>query len=119
MSAVEFHSEGLWNFSVSPQQTWGPVINDASDHEMISPSTTTIPQYAPANGGKKDAAQVVRALESHVAFIEGDPALEEDLELYYYRIVRVIASMLLRCLTTITITILVWFYCNTVRFSVG
>lgn len=89
MSAVEFRTEGSWNFSVAPQQTWGPVINSASNRALTTPSTSTIPQYAPANAGQKDAAQLVRALESHVAFIEGDPALQEDLELYYYRIVRV------------------------------
>lgn len=86
MSAVEFRTEGSWNFSVAPQQTWGPVINSASNRALTTPSTSTIPQYAPANAGQKDAAQLVRALESHVAFIEGDPALQEDLELYYYRI---------------------------------
>jgi hypothetical protein len=63
----------------------------------MSPSTSTVPQYSPTSVGQKDAAQLVRSLESHVAFIEGDPALQEDLELYYYRIVRVIFPLLLRC----------------------
>lgn len=89
-SAVEFSGDSAWNFPVSPQETWGPsAMNSVADNVMMMPSTGTIPQYAPANVGQKDTVQLVRALESHVAFIEGDPALQEDLELYYYRIVRV------------------------------
>jgi hypothetical protein len=110
VSAVEFRSDGLWNFSVSPQQTWGSVINDTSDHGILSPSTSTIP----SNAGQKDAAQLVRSLESQVAFIEGDPKLQEDLELYYYRIVRIIYPFAVALPVTVTDHIIVWFYCNTV-----
>ncbi|KAI5119149.1 hypothetical protein M0805_005228 [Coniferiporia weirii] len=32
------------------------------------------------------ATQLMRALQSQTAFVEGDPSMNEDLELYYYRI---------------------------------
>ncbi|KAJ7736742.1 fungal-specific transcription factor domain-containing protein [Mycena maculata] len=32
-----------------------------------------------------DTSQLIRSLQSQVAFIDGDPSLHEDLELYYYR----------------------------------
>jgi hypothetical protein len=53
----------------------------------MSASTSTLPQFAPNGGREKDPAQLVRALESQVAFIDGDPTRQEDLELYYYRFV--------------------------------
>ena len=33
--------------------------------------------------------ELIRALQSQTAFVEGDPSTDEDLELYYYRFVRI------------------------------
>ena len=35
-----------------------------------------------------NSEEILRALHSQTAFVEGDPSTNEDLELYYYRFVR-------------------------------
>lgn len=44
--------------------------------------------HLPGNNPEKHTAKLVRALESPVAYIDGDPSSGDDLELYYYRFVR-------------------------------
>ncbi|KAG5652111.1 hypothetical protein H0H81_006285 [Sphagnurus paluster] len=61
--------------SIDPQWT-----DYAAMNQMWAP-----PLFSPADAREKDASQLVRALEAQVAFIDGDPARNEDLELYYYR----------------------------------
>ncbi|KAF8057613.1 fungal-specific transcription factor domain-containing protein [Lyophyllum atratum] len=88
LSVSPHAAEGMqWDFpasSVSPQLTWRSMMN-ASSGQGLMPSSSMLPQFAPADAREKDAAQLVRALESQVAFIDGDPTRNEDLELYYYR----------------------------------
>ncbi|KAJ7675429.1 fungal-specific transcription factor domain-containing protein [Mycena rosella] len=63
---------------------WPPPHSTPADSAgESSPTLLTAPfgsERAP-----HDTSQLVRSLQSQVAFIDGDPSLQEDLELYYYR----------------------------------
>ncbi|TRM66722.1 fungal-specific transcription factor domain-containing protein [Schizophyllum amplum] len=73
-----------WQFATPlPQSTyvWPPSHPQGSDH--ASPvgmfNDTPSPDH-------QRTEQIVRALESQYAFIDGDPSRNEELELYYYRL---------------------------------
>lgn len=51
------------------------------------PMTPIIPILQLSGQPEKQTANLVRALESPVAYIDGDPTNSDGLELYYYRFV--------------------------------
>ncbi|KAK1222253.1 hypothetical protein PQX77_014886 [Marasmius sp. AFHP31] len=81
-------SSNMWNFPMpgslmNPSYIWP---GQPKTNQDISPPTTNLhlpPHFSGAPD--KEAAQIARALESHVAYIDGDPTRQEGLELYYYR----------------------------------
>ncbi|KAJ6590571.1 fungal-specific transcription factor domain-containing protein [Mycena vulgaris] len=81
------HSPPSWGISAPPNglsYIWPPSpANVPENQPESSPTLLTAPfgfERAP-----HDTSQLVRSLQSQVAFIDGDPSLQEDLELYYYR----------------------------------
>ncbi|KAH8827215.1 fungal-specific transcription factor domain-containing protein [Flagelloscypha sp. PMI_526] len=71
------------NFIWPPQNFTQPPPNpyDITSHSLSGLGLPSLHSQAPRN----EAAQLVQALKSDVAFIEGDPSRQEGLELYYYR----------------------------------
>ncbi|KAL1701151.1 fungal-specific transcription factor domain-containing protein [Schizophyllum commune] len=79
-----------WQFPAPlPQSSyiWPPSHGQhrqGSDH--ASPNTLNGPFNDTPSPDQHRTEQLVRALESQFAFIDGDPSRNEELELYYYRI---------------------------------
>ncbi|KAF9267220.1 hypothetical protein L218DRAFT_1074512 [Marasmius fiardii PR-910] len=84
------HSSNMWNFPMP-----GSLMNlsyvwpgqPKSSTQSASPPTPVFqlpPQFSGAPDGK-GTVQIARAIESQIAYIDGDPGRQEELELYYYR----------------------------------
>ncbi|KAJ6618004.1 fungal-specific transcription factor domain-containing protein [Mycena sp. CBHHK59/15] len=83
------HSPPRWDLPAQPSDMsyiWPPRQPAAGSAVDAEPPPTLL--TAPFSGFEKepeDTSQLVRSLQSQVAFIDGDPSLHENLELYYYR----------------------------------
>jgi len=83
----------MWSFPpdpvVGPSLLWPP--NGPQQTSMAKPFTASQPSPAASSPASSTQTQtnprLFKAIESQVAFIDGDPARHEDLELFYYRFV--------------------------------
>ncbi|KAL0572139.1 hypothetical protein V5O48_009817 [Marasmius crinis-equi] len=82
------HPSNMWNFPMpgslmNPSYIWPGQPKPSQDVSPPTPILHLPPHFSGAPD--KGTAQIARALESHVAYIDGDPTRQEGLELYYYR----------------------------------
>ncbi|KAF8151784.1 fungal-specific transcription factor domain-containing protein [Crassisporium funariophilum] len=93
------NTAGLWGYT--PEQSSGPsLLWSATNHSTQNPILNSIPHHQlpdtalPGDNGcssnspqmrRAGNTQLFRAIESQVAFIDGDPSRHEELELFYYR----------------------------------
>lgn len=88
-----------------PQQhQWPPSSYPSSSHFIWPPanslpqplfdSATLPPSTLQVDPWSHSPSQLVQAMNSDVAFIEGDPSRQEGLELYYYRFVSLVSAFL-------------------------
>ncbi|KAJ7641467.1 fungal-specific transcription factor domain-containing protein [Roridomyces roridus] len=80
--AVFSSSDSAWNTTSTPSFLWPPPPSTSSPAGIIHEATSPTLAFGL---GRNSQEAVVRSLQSQVAFIDGDPSLQEDLELYYYR----------------------------------
>ncbi|KAK7036707.1 hypothetical protein VNI00_011372 [Paramarasmius palmivorus] len=76
----------MWNYPMpgsllTPSYIWPA----QSKTQNVSPPSPPMNFSHFGNTAEKETAQIARALESNVAYIDGDPTRQEGLELYYYR----------------------------------
>ena len=102
-----------WDYSAPPLQApyvWSDPTNLRDPSEVTTGSSSSIGGTGDALGFRDDQQQqapfiystgvpltggnehVMRALQMQTAFVNGDPSSNEELELYYYRLVRVFRS---------------------------
>ncbi|KAJ7119557.1 fungal-specific transcription factor domain-containing protein [Mycena epipterygia] len=84
------HSAPSWGVSAPSNglsYIWPPPQSTPSANTADEPSPTLLTTPFGFDRTPHDTSQLVRSLQSQVAFIDGDPSLQEDLELYYYRFV--------------------------------
>lgn len=78
-----------------PSLLWPPngLVETDLSGQLVPQNTLLEPPLQPAASPDSSQmhragnSQLYRAIESQVAFIDGDPARHEDLELFYYRFV--------------------------------